>query len=309
MMSNPHRSCKPLIILFLFACTGAPAGLAEIEEAGELGLFQMIARSELLVHVRVREGALKHARVEVVEAIKGEPPASELRVAFREYNWRRLPGEEPIVFSDGQEEILFLARNPRLKVKEKNRDLFDLYRGRRGRITPPAEGGGIILEALRVLVVLTRADPVTQVEGLLDLLRGTNLYLLEAALDEIIRLRAASPARYPDLVALLSQRSPGIRSRALQALEQVFSSGVVEETERGIGPELARSTLGAVIERARNDEDKTVRVRAVTAMAAWPVRADIESGLAAIAVNDPSQLVRYEAERILFRMETSPRRP
>jgi hypothetical protein len=283
-------------------------GFEEIQEAGEIDLFQMIARAEFVLHVRVREGSVKYAKVDLLRALKGDPPAEQLRIAFRDHNWLRPEGQEEIVFPDGQEEILFLVRNPTRKKKEKNRDILDLYRGAEGRITPPAEGSGIVIEALDTLVGLTRADPLSQIDGLLELLRTQNLYLLEAALDEIIRLRAATPATYIDLVALLGQPSPRIRARALRSIEQIFASGQVEEVGRGIGPELARSTLGAVIERARNDEEPDIRVRAVAAMAAWPNKTEIESGLAAIAVNDPSQMVRYEAERSLYQLGSSPPR-
>lgn len=303
------RKCDNLLILLMLCCLPADLlGFEEIKEAGEIDLFQMIARAEFVLHVRVREGSTKYAKVDLLRALKGNPPAEQLRIAFRDYNWMRPEGQEEIVFFDGQEEILFLVRNPTRKKKEKNRDILDLYRGSRGRITPPAEGSGIIIDALDTLVDLTRADPLSQMDGLLDLLRTSNLYLLEAALDEITRLRAATPANYTDLVALLGQPSPRIRARALLSLEQIFASGQVEEVAMGIGPELARSALGAVIERARNDDDPDIRVRAVAAMAAWPYKGEIESGLAAIAVNDPSQMVRYEAERSLYQLGSSPPR-
>jgi len=283
-------------------------GFGEILESGEIDLFQMLARSELVLHVRVAEGSLKYARVDVLRALKGDPPFEQLRVDFREHNWTNAKGQDEIVFTEGQEEILFLYWNPSRKKKEKYRDIYDLYRGRRGRIPTPAEGSGIILDALEKLIGLTRADPLSQIDGLLELLRTQNLYLLEAALDEINRMRAATPAAYTDLVALLVQPSPRIRERALLSLELIFASGQVEEVAMGIGPELARSALGAVIERARNDENPDIRVRAVAAMAAWPHKSEIESGLAAIAVNDSSQMVRYEAERSLYELGSSPPR-
>lgn len=299
---------KVLIIMCLLSCGGLSSGHGEMLETGEIDLFQMLARAELVLHVRVKDGSLKYARVEVLKALKGDPPLQELRIDFRQHNWTGRNGQDDIVFTEGQEEILFLYRNPGRKQKEKNRDIYDLYRGRRGRIETPAEGSGIILDAVEKLVGLTRADPLSQIDGLLGLLRTNNLYLLEAALDEINRMRAATPASYTDLVALLGQPSPRIRGRALLSLEQIFASGRIEDAVIGIGPELARSALGAVIERARNDEDPDIRVRAVAAMAAWPYKGEVESGLAAIAVNDSSQMVRYEAERSLYELGSSPPR-
>jgi hypothetical protein len=303
------KNCyKSLIIIVLLLFPRIPSGFGEVQEAGEINLFQMIARAELVVHVRVQEGSLKYAKVEILRALKGNPPADQLRIAFREYNWLRPAGQEEIVFPEGQEEILFLSRDPSLKQKEKNRDIFMLYRGGKGRITAPAEGSGIIIEALDTLVQLTTVDPLSQVDGLLGLLRTPNLYLLEAAVDEINRLGAATPASYTDLVALLSQPSPRIRTRALVSIEQIFASGQIETESSGVGPESARAALGAVIERARNDEEADVRVRAVAVMGAWPDKEEIASSLAAIAVSDPSQMVRYQAERTLYQLGQSPPR-
>jgi len=62
----------------------------------------------------------------------------------------------------------------------------------------------------------------------------------------------------------------------------------------------ARAALLAVLERAHNDQDESVRVQAVTAVAAWPSRHEVEGDLRAIAGGDPAQAVRYEAERALF---------
>jgi hypothetical protein len=286
---------------------GGGAGHAEVEESRQLSVFQRIARSLLVVHVRVNKGSLKYARMDIIEAIKGESPGPTLRVAFRDHNWLREPGVESIVFTDGEEEILFLVKNPRRKVKEKYRDLFDLFEGPLGRMTLPAEGGGVVLDALHTLVAISYMDPVTQAEGFLALMQSPNGFLQEAALDEIIRMRSAGPVNFTDLVALLRHRAPVIRSRALILLRQIFSTGMVDDTGAGIGPDQAFATLGAVIERARNDDSADIRLVAVAAMAAWPARHDIEPGLRAIADQDPSQMVRYEAERALFRMRLEAR--
>ena len=63
----------------------------------------------------------------------------------------------------------------------------------------------------------------------------------------------------------------------------------------------AGQALAAVLERARNDPDAGVRVQAVQALAAWPAPSDVEADLRAIASQDASQEVRFEAERALFR--------
>ncbi len=266
-----------------------------------LNLFQMIARSDLVALVRVRSGSLKYAIVERQETLKGTTDLSVMRIAFRDFNFTRRPGEDLIVFPDGQQEILFLApygrHVKRKKARAKNVDLFTLYRGRAGRITLPAEGPDVILGAIRSLAQIAGRDPASQVDALKGLLGADNPFLTEAALQEIERLRAGEPAILSALLHLLGSRSVALRSRTLRVVTQVFTAERLDDETL----DQARSALAAVLERARNDPDESVRVQAVAAMAAWPNRPDVESDLKAIAGTDAAQAVRYEAEKALLR--------
>jgi hypothetical protein len=282
--------------LLLYVATGPPS---RATEPVRLNLHQRIARSELVVHVKIREGALKYALVDVIETFKGTLPAEELRIAFRDFNLSRGWEVEPIVFPDGQEEILFLLPYRYAGKKEKNRDLFELLRGGEGRITVPAEGALALIDAVRLLSGLAGEDPATQVKEFEGQIDSRNTYLAETALDELLRLQAASPEIYGDLIPLLTSPSPGIRSRGLRLMEQIFSS--IRHDPMGESPDQAEFALAAVIERARNDEKTEVRVLAVRTMAAWPDLGKIEAELRAIADQDRSQDVRYEAERVLYR--------
>src|SRR5437762_13395435 len=107
MRAGQHRRILRVALLLFLA--GTLLEVAGPEETGELGLFQLIARADLVVHVKIIEGSLKYAMVEVLEPIKGEPPSPRLRIAFRDLNWRRPAGVEAIIFPSGQEEILFLT--------------------------------------------------------------------------------------------------------------------------------------------------------------------------------------------------------
>ncbi len=266
-----------------------------------LNLFQLIARSELVALVKVRDGSLKYAMVDLVEALKGTAPESHLRIAFRDFNFTRGPGEDTVVFPAGEQEILFLVpyKTPRRKKDlEKFKDIFTLYQGRQGKITLPAEGPEIVLETVRRLAQIARFDAARQIESLTGLLDSPNPYLLEASLSEIERLRAADTTLLAKLISFLGSPSPGLRSRSLRVIAQVFGS------ERANGDETldeARAALAAVLERARNDRAESVRVQAVAAVAAWPKRRDVEGDLRAIAGTDEAQSVRYEAERALFK--------
>lgn len=280
-------------------CEPLAAQILNSEPARPLNLFQKIARASLVVDVIVHDGTLRFAVVDVRQALKGTPPAPRLRIAFRDYNYNRPPGVEPIVLPNGQEEVLFLVPDKQVRQKEKNRDIFELYLGQEGRIMVPAEGSRTFLEALHRLVDLSTKDPASQIEGLNGLLASDNPYLLTTALDEVDRLRAGTPALYGRLTALLESPASSVRARSLGLLREIFSGVAVSASHDSL-PDQAESTLSAVLERARNDGSEEVRVQAVTALAAWPVRSQVEGDLKAIAGQDPAQSVRYEAQRALL---------
>jgi hypothetical protein len=299
-MTGTWREGRAFAAALMVCLASGEVPLAQVAGGtAPLNLFQLTARADLVVHVRVREGALKFATVEVLDSIKGTPPAARLRIAFRDFNWTRGLRDDPIVFPDGQEEILFLVPHAPAARSKKHLDLFELFQGPQGRITVPAEGAGPILRAVRRLAALASADPAAQIDGLRGLLAGEDHRLIEVALEEFARLRAADPSLYPDLERLLRSPSAAIRSRTLRILGQVFSVG--SRDENAGADDRARMALAGVIERARNDREEAVRVEAVVAMAAWHARREVEPELRAIARQDPAQAVRYEAEKALYR--------
>ena len=282
----------------------AIASGAYADSRERLNLYQMVARADLVVRVRVREGALRYALVDVIEEFRGEAPMDRLRIAFRDFNTARQRKEGAIVFPDGQEEILFLVPYRYVKKKDKHRDLFELLHGAQGRITVPAEGSAALLNALRHLASMVGMDPASQISELKRQIGVHNSYLLETALDELLRMNAGTPDYYPGLIPLLTSPSPGIRVRSIRLIERIFASSLFDPI--GESPDQAGFALAAVIERARNDEVVEVRVWAVRTMAAWPDRQKVEPELRAIAVSDRSQEVRLEAEGILYRQILAP---
>jgi hypothetical protein len=293
---------RSTIILIALSVVGAPATLAQLGPEPEvLNLFQLVARADLVTLVVVHEGSLKYALVDVLEGLKGTPPSPKLRIAFRDLNFTRSPGEDVIVFPNGQKEILFLVpfKKPvRKKDIEKYKDLFTLFKGRQGRMTLPAEGPEIVLEAIRRLVQIGGLDAASQLAKLRGLLDSSNPFLLEASLSEIERLRAADSTLLSKMTSLLTSPSPSLRGHSLRLIAQIFGSGGATRDEF---LDEARAALLAVLERAHGDGDESVRVLAVAAVAAWPNRREVEGDLRAIAGGDSAQSVRYEAEKALFR--------
>jgi len=262
--------------------------------------FREKIRNELSGHhVRVGDGSGKFAIVEVLETLTGPDPGARLRIDFRDLNLS-LKGQEVVVFEKGEEDILFLHRPEWKKPTAKNADVFELLHGRRGRLLLPAEGSGIYLEAVRRLGSIARQDPSDQVEALRRLLGSENPFLREAALAEVGRLGALTVADLPALIHLISDQSAALREKSLQQVRVILRSASGDEGED------PRRALEAARERARNDSDEKVRAEAVRAMSAWSHREDVVPDLKAIASVDPSQLVRYEAQRVLFLWDGNP---
>lgn len=272
----------------------AVAQISAPTEHVPLTQFQLIARADLVVHVVVKDGAQRYAMVDVLETIRGVSPEEHLRIDFRDLNLQ-LRGQELIVFTTGEEYVLFLERPSWRKPKEKNRDIFALFHARRGRMLLPPEGLGVPLEAVRLLAQVVDRPPEDQVESLRALMVRPNPALREAVLEEMSRMRAFSIGDLGALSTLSRDPLPSIRGRALQAIGTALKDPGDEMAQ-----EPRRLALELCRERARNDAVAAVRVQAIRAIGSWQPREEVIPDLRAIAVGDSDQMVRYEAERLLF---------
>jgi hypothetical protein len=260
-----------------------------------LTLYQLVARSDLLVHVETVDGSGRFAVVKVLEVFKGEPPAQRLRIDFRDYNLSP-HGQAFISFHPGDHDLLFLGRKSWRKPSPKKADIFNLFHGRSGKIALPAEGVEVYLEAAREFAAVSQGAPEAQIEALTQFVGSRNPFLREGAMEELLRLRALTSSDFPRLVSCLKDPAPSTRLLSLRLIDSIFKgAGESLEGESSLA-------LASVLERAHGDPDETIRAAAVRVLGSWPEVSRIKSDLAAIAERDPSQSVRYEAERILFRM-------
>jgi len=297
-MRHPFRSLRRLtLVMIIISCIINIDSVAQISAPSEhvpLTLFQLLARATLVVHVRVKDGAQRYASVDVLETLLGESPAARLRIDFRDLNLQ-LRGQDLIVFNNQADYVLFLEKPTWRKPKEKNRDLYALFHGRRGQMLLPPEGLGVPLEAIREMAKLVGRPPEDQVESLRALMIRPNPILRQAVLEELTRMRACSIADLGPLSTLARDPLPAIRGQALATIGMVLKDPGDEMSQepRRIALELCR-------ERARNDAAPSVRVEAVRALSSWDRRDDVVPDLRAVAGIDPDQSVRYEAERVLF---------
>ena len=285
-----------LIILISIAHLDAAEETTEKSlENVPLTLFQLVARSDLLVHVESLDGSGRFAVVKVLEVFKGEPPARQLRIDFRDYNTSP-HGQALISFHPGDQDLLFLGRKSWRKPSPKKADIFNLFHGRSGRIALPAEGAAVYLEAAREFAAVSQSAPEAQVESLRRFMSSRNSFLREGAMEELLRLRALTSGDFQQLAICLKEPAPSTRLLALSLIDSIFKrAGNSLEDEASLA-------LASVLERAHGDADPTVRATAVRILGDWPEVSRIKADLKSIAENDPSQSVRYEAERILFRM-------
>lgn len=286
---------RGLAALALLPLMLGAAGLGKGEELPNL--YELTARSDLVVAARVVAGSLKLAQVEVVEVFRGDAKQGQrLQIAFRDLN-STLGKADRIVFGDMEKDLLFLVPELNYEGRRKGPDRFTLVRGRFGKFTLPREGEDVYLEAVREFARLASLKDHRLLFGeLKDLLKSRNPILVDAGLEEVARLQLMDHRMVPVAMHFLQDPSPKRRVGALQLLGGFL--GTVKE--RPASPELQDSVLPPLQAMARNDPQEAVRVAAVEALGKWQGDAPLET-LREIAEQDPAQAVRYQAKLELFR--------
>jgi len=296
-MRPPAVLLQALSATLLFAGAG---GLGKGEEPP--GLYELTARSDLVVSARVVSGSLKLAQVRVREVFRGAArPGQRLQIAFRDFNMD-LEKEDRVEFVDDETEILFLTPEVDWEGRRRGEDRYTLVRGRFGRFTLPREGEEIYLEAVREFSCLVslknHRDLFDRLKGLVG---SSNPVLVDAGMKEVLDLDLMDRDMVPRVMGYFRDPAPGRRVAALKLMGRLFAGS--GEGERD--PELQDATLPPIRVLARNDPDERVRGAAVDALGSWGGPAVAET-LKEISRQDPSQAVRYRAELILLLAPGSP---
>jgi hypothetical protein len=289
-----------LAAALLFAA--AAAARADIKP---LTLWDRTYRAELVARVSVLDGDDRLAKMAVLEVIKGDYDREVLKIVFRAHNLAREPWEERIVFEKGQELILFLNRFTQDGVPQEP-DEFTLVRGFQGKVDVPPEGADAFLAAVRRFAAIQKERSQLLIwEAAKGLLREDNPYLVEAGFEQVLKFRLADEALVPVLLQHLDGPSVPFREQSARCLGQVF-----EETRRADDVlETEDHVRDLLVHTAMSDQSPSVRVEAIRALEAkWD--AALVPSFRRIAGSDPSQAVRYEAERAIYRIENgAPDRP
>lgn len=271
-----------------------PAGLSASPDT----LYERLAYTDLVVHVRTLDGTLRLAECQVVEVLKGSYERDKLFIAFRADNTQRENFRDRIVFFDEQESILLLTpvRDSLGHPRAPNR--FRLVGKLNGKIDLPQEGAQATIDAVRRLSAIQKLTDIHQTWAAYRLLLlETNPILVETGFAQILKFRLGNPELVPTLLEFLDSRDDRFRRAALEVQTQIFRKSRRDEEPLGNEDHVVARLLTVAME----DPTPLVRVAAVQALNAYG-RPDVLAALQQVARDDPSQFVRYEATVSVYRL-------
>jgi hypothetical protein len=261
----------------------------------ELSLWDKSFRAELVARVTVTDGDDRLARMAVEEVIKGAYDRETLKIVFRARNFSRDYWEEPIQFQEGAELILFLERFRKRGVLQEP-DRFVLLKGSQGKESVPPEGQAAFLEAIRRFAAIQELGSQLAIwDAARKLLEEDNPFLVEAGFEQVLKFRLADEPMVPVVLRHLEGPSVPFREQAARTLGQLFEDSRRTDSVLETGDHI-RDLL---LHKAMNDENESVRVESIKALeASWDDA--LVPSFEQIALEDPSQAVRYQAERAIY---------
>ncbi len=290
-----------LILILGLLLPGIPAAAPET-------LYERLAYTDLVVHVRTVDGTLRLAECQVLEVLKGSYEDEKLFIAFRADNTQREHYRDRITFMDDEESILLLAPVLDSLGHPRAANRFRLVGKLAGKIDLPREGAQATIDAVRHLSTIQNLTDIHQLWAAYRLLiMETNPILVETGFSQILKFRLGNPEMVPVLLDFLDSRDDGFRRSALQVQTQIFHKSRRNQAPLGNEDHVVARLLTVAME----DPAPAVRVGAVQALNAYG-RPDVLAALQQVARDDPSQFVRYEATVSVYRLrreEGSPQAP
>ena len=276
------------------------AGAQARAAISSMDLWEKTFRSELVVRATVLDGDDRLARMKVDEVLKGSYAGEQLKIVFRAANFTRKTWEGKIVFQAGQHLVLFLDRYRKNGVLQAD-DHFELFRGSNGREEVPSEGEDAYLQAIRKFVTIQgESSQLARWDASRALLSETNPFLVEAGFEQVLKFRLANAGLVPVLLGHLDSETVAFRQKAVRCFAQVF-----ESTSREAGDLPTEDHIrDLLLNKAMKDPSVDVRIESIKALGAWQDH-DLAASFRAIAEQDPSQAVRYEAERAIYELQSS----
>ncbi len=267
----------------------------------EKTLYEKTAHAPLVILGITTSDDTKYAEIEIQEVLKGQFQGQMLNISFRRENFERKRGQEKIVFSEGEEAILFLepVRNRNGRIKDHS--LFKLIGGTEGKIEVSPESGQSLVIAIKRLIEIQSIKSMKKIwKEHKNLLQEKNRFLIQAGFQEIIKFRIADWILIPTLLQFLSGKDVEFRICSVKVMAQILEDEGEKTKEREEKEEVIRS----LINRARGDDEPMVRVEAIRALNAAGAE-DYLDILETISENDESQVVRYEAQKVIYEIRMS----
>jgi len=126
-----------------------------------------------------------------------------------------------------------------------------------------------------------------------DLLESVNPVVVRTVLEQYIKFRRGLPELIPSILPLAAHPAPDVRSGAVTLIGQIYEDSEALQVQDDPGVQ------GELIALARRDPAVVVRVAATIAVARLPGEGPGRI-LREISREDPDQLVRYTAQKLLL---------
>ena len=297
LRKHPRRgwACAGALAVLVVASASVPPARARIDTPT---LWKKTFQAALVARVTVLDGDNRMAVMAVNEVIKGEYQREQLKVVFRAVNWSRDLWEDRIIFPEGARLVLFLQ--PFIKKGKVNAlDQFELVGGYHGIEDVPPEGNEAYLQAIRRFVTIqSQPSQLAIWKQARSLLEEDNPYLVQAGFEQVLRFRLADEALVPVLLERMEDETVAFRTQSAQCLGDVLEDARRDDKTL-LGEDHMRDLL---LFTATNDADVHVRVEAIRALEAGR-DINLVPTFRRIALEDPSQAVRYQAERAIHEIQ------
>lgn len=281
----------------LLACALAAAAPARAERI-DLDLYEKVALAPLVVRGQLEEEPERRARVRVLEVLRGGYSGSHLEISYRLINFERPYWQEKIAFEEGEEALLFLVPQQDWRGGIPRPDRFILFKGPDGKITLPAEGRQVWLDAARRLATLASIEDTRALfDSLRALAADDNPLLVEVGLRQARKHGLADERLAQALLDLVLRPDGRFRAEALELAAEMIQKPARGERSLALRDHLL-GLATALAEEASEVETRRAAVRLLASGGTPAARAKLE----AISQADPSQDVRYEAAVAVYRM-------
>ncbi len=292
--------CRPLAAVGLVAVTLLAGASSLLAEVIEMSLYRRTGLAPIVIWGEVTDGEHRYAQVRTLELFKcSAPPCPEenFRIAYKLDSFLRKPWEDKITFQDGERLVLFLRKFTKEDGQMPEGDLYTLMWGAKGRHELPAEGEKATVDAVRAFHAILEEDDFDEQERMiLGALASPNPILAETAFSEATEQGLGSLDLLDELTGYFEGNRDTIRIGAMRLMGRILE----DSRTAGRWPVPQVAELRDLIRgRAALDPSEPMRVEAVKVLAILGGD-DAKAFLERLAKEDASQMVRYEAERVLI---------